>query len=96
MEYEIKALYEEFLEDMAAGVTYKKYFETYCYEDYHSHMEIEEAQRELVDLMKAWLHENKPGEYVVILTLDYCIFVFTLEEAHLRDYITFEPSNIVK
>ena len=43
MEDDIKALYEEFLEDMAAGVTYKKYFETYCYEDYHSHMEIEES-----------------------------------------------------
>ena len=74
MEDDIKALYEEFLEDMAAGVTYKKYFETYCYEDYHSHMEIEEAQRELVDLMKAWLHENKPGSYTDTRLLYFCIY----------------------
>ena len=50
----------------------------------------------LASRIRQWLHENKPGKYIVSVSLDYCIFVMTVKEAQMRNVSTCTLLNIVK
>lgn len=66
------------------------------YENEYSHNEIAEAMNTLVSHMKKWLHENKPGKYIVSVLPGYCIFVMTVKEAQMRNVSTYTLLSVVK
>ena len=80
--------YKMFLEDMKRNEPFCKYFDEDDYEDEYSHNEISEWQEKFMEKVKKYLHENKPGQYVV--TGSWCIFVMTIEEAKKRNFIRVE------
>jgi hypothetical protein len=96
MEEIINEEYEIFLEDMDKGITFDRFLITDNYEDEYSHNEIAEAMNALASRIRQWLHENKPGKYIVSVSLDYCIFVMTVKEAQMRNVSTCTLLNIVK
>lgn len=96
MEEIIHEEYEIFLEDMDRGITFDRFLITDNYEDEYSHNEIAEAMNTLTSRMRKWLHENKPGKYIVSVSPDYCIFVMTVKEAQMRNVSTYTLLSMVK
>lgn len=96
MEEIINEEYEIFLEDMDKGITFDRFLITDNYEDEYSHNEIAEAMNTLSSRMRKWMHENKPGKYIVSVSPDYCIFVMTVKEAQMRNVSTCTLLSIVK
>lgn len=96
MEDIINEEYEIFLEDMDRGITFNRFLMVDDYEDEYSHNEIAKAMNTLASRMRQWLHENKPGKYIVSVSPDYCIFVMTVKEAQMRNVSTCTLLSIVK
>lgn len=96
MEEIINEEYEIFLEDMDRGITFDRFLVVDNYEDEYSHNEIDEAMNTLAFRIRQWLHENKPGKYIVSVSPDYCIFVMTVKEAQMRNVSTYTLLNVVK
>ena len=96
MEEIINEEYEIFLEDMDKGITFDRFLITDNYEDEYSHNEIAEAMNTLSSRMRKWMHENKPGKYIVSVSPDYCIFGMTVKEAQMRNVSTCTLLSIVK
>lgn len=96
MEEIINEEYEIFLEDMDRGITFNRFLMVDDYEDEYSHNEIAEAMNTLASRIRQWLHENKPGKYIVSVSPDYCIFVMTVKEAQMRNVSTSTLLSIVK
>lgn len=96
MEEIINEEYEIFLEDMDRGITFNRFLMVDDYEDEYSHNEIAEAMNILAYRMRKWLHENKPGKYIVSVSPDYCIFVMTVKEAQMRNVSTYTLLSMVK
>lgn len=96
MEDIINEEYEIFLEDMDRGITFNRFLMVDDYEDNYSHNEIAEAMNTLASRIRQWLHENKPGKYIVSVSPDYCIFVMTVKEAQMRNVSTCTLLSIVK
>jgi hypothetical protein len=96
MEEIINEEYEIFLEDMDRGITFNRFLMVDDYEDEYSHNEIAEAMNTLASRIRQWLHENKPGKYIVSVSPDYCIFVMTVKEAQMRNVSTCTLLSIVK
>lgn len=96
MEEIINEEYGIFIEDMDRGITFDRFLITDNYEDEYSHNEIAEAMNILASRMRQWLHENKPGKYIVSVSPDYCIFVMTVKEAQMRNVSTCTLLSIVK
>ncbi len=96
MEEIINEEYEIFLEDMDRGITFNRFLMVDDYEDNYSHNEIAEAMNTLASRIRQWLHENKPGKYIVSVSPDYCIFVMTVKEAQMRNVSTYTLLNVVK
>lgn len=72
-----------FLDDMEHGETFCRYFEEDDYEDEYSHNQIYEFMGKLKEKIRQWLHQNKPGKYLV--TSGWCVWVMTKEEAQKRN-----------
>lgn len=81
---------------MDKGITFDRFLITDNYEDEYSHNEIVEAMNILASRIRQWLHENKPGKYIVSVSSDYCVFVMTVKEAQMRNVSTYTLLNIVK
>lgn len=96
MEDIINEEYEIFLEDMDRGITFNRFLMVDDYEDNYLHNEIAEAMNTLASRIRQWLHENKPGKYIVSVSPDYCIFVMTVKEAQMRNVSTYTLLNVVK
>lgn len=96
MEDIINEEYEIFLEDMDRGITFNRFLMVDNYENEYSHNEIAEAMNTLASRIRQWLHENKPGKYIVSVSPDYCIFVMTVKEAQMRNVSTYTLLNVVK
>lgn len=96
MEDIINEEYEIFLEDMDRGITFNRFLMVDDYEDEYSHNEIAEAMNTLASRIRQWLHENKPGKYIVSVSSDYCIFVMTVKEAQMRNVSTYTLLSMVK
>lgn len=96
MEEIINEEYGIFIEDMDKGITFDRFLITDNYEDEYSHNEIAEAMNTLASRMRQWLHENKPGKYIVSVSPDYCIFVMTVKEAQMRNVSTYTLLSMVK
>jgi hypothetical protein len=73
--------YQQFLQDMKEDepMVFGRYINESEYEDEYSHNDIEDAQAELVEKIRAYLHENCPGKYIV--SDGWCVFVMTPERA---------------
>lgn len=96
MEEIINEEYEIFLEDMDRGITFDRFLMVDNYEDEYSHNEIDEAMNTLASRIRQWLHENKPGKYIVSVSSDYCVFVMTVKEAQMRNVSTYTLLSVVK
>lgn len=80
MQLEIEYEYNQFLKDMNdIGFVFGRYMDEDEYEDEYSHNAIDEAMEILQEKIRAYLHENRPGEFVV--TSGWCIFVMTPDRA---------------
>lgn len=89
---ELEEEYEQFLENMNKNESLCAYIDETCYEDDYSHNEIEECQEKFVEKITQWLHEYKPGQYVV--TSGWCVHVMTVEEAKRRNVWNYEEHII--
>lgn len=96
MEEIINEEYEVFLEDMNRGITFNRFLMVDDYEDEYSHNEIAEAMNALASRIRQWLHENKPGKYIVLVSSDYCVFVMTVKKAQMRNVSTYTLLSVVK
>ncbi len=96
MEEIINEEYGIFLKNMETGVTFDRFLMADNYEDEYSHNEIAEAMNILASRIRQWLHENKPGKYIVSVSPDYCIFVMTVKEAQMRNVSTYTLLSVVK
>lgn len=80
MQLEIEEEYKQFLEDIKdSGFIFGRYMDELEYEDEYSHNAIDEAMGELQKKMRVYLHENRPGEFIIVS--DYCVRVMTVEKA---------------
>lgn len=80
MYFEIEEEYKQFLEDIKDnGFIFGAYMDESEYEDEYSHNAIGEAMGELQKKMMAYLHENRPNEFIVLS--DYCVRVLTVDKA---------------
>ena len=68
---------------MARGETFCHYINESAYEDEFSHDDINIMQDQFIKKARLWLHENKPGKYLV--SGSWCVFVMTEEEAKKRN-----------
>lgn len=84
----IEEEYNAFVEDMKKGETFCRYIDETAYEDEFSHNDIEVMQGCFMEKAKLWLHENKPGQYLV--SGGWCVFVMTEEEAEKRGRIDYQ------
>lgn len=96
MQNEIEYEYSQFLNDMKeSGFIFGAYMDETEYEDEYSHNTIGEAMEILQDKIRAYLHENRPGEFVV--SSGWCVHVMTPERARqsriseqtIEDYLVF-------
>lgn len=83
----IEEEYNTFIEDMARGETFCRYINESAYEDEFSHNDISIMQDQFMKKARLWLHENKPGQYLV--GGGWCVFVMTEEEAKKRGRINY-------
>lgn len=73
-----------FKHDIDEGaLVFGRYFSEDDYIDEYSRNEISKFQGMLLNKIKAYLHQNVPGKYIVIP--DWCIFVMTIDEAKRRN-----------
>lgn len=80
MQIEIEDEYNEFLRDMKdTGFIFGAYMDEDEYEDEYSHNEIDEAMGVLKEKIRAYLHEYRPGEFIV--SSGWCIHVMTPDRA---------------
>lgn len=80
MYFEIEEEYKQFLEDIKDnGFIFGAYMDESEYEDEYSHNAIDEAMGELQKKMRAYLHEHRPNEFIVLS--DYCVRVLTVDKA---------------
>ena len=80
MQLEIEYEYNQFLKDMNdSGFVFGRYMDEDEYEDEYSHNAIDEAMEILQEKIRTYLHENRPGEFVVIS--DWCVHVLTKDRA---------------
>lgn len=80
MQLEIEDEYNQFLEDIKdGGFIFGRYMDDDEYEDEYSHNAIDEAMEILQEKIRTYLHENRPGKFVV--TSGWCIFVMTPDRA---------------
>ena len=80
MQNEIEYEYNEFLRDIKdSGFIFGAYMDETEYEDEHSHNVIDEAMSVLQEKIRTYLHENRPGEFVV--SSGWCVHVMTPERA---------------
>lgn len=80
MKNEIEYEYNQFLSDMENPVfLFGTYMDEDEYEDEYSHNSIDEASEILEEKIREYLHENRPGEFVLIS--GWCIRVITIENA---------------
>lgn len=80
MYFEIEEEYKQFLEDIKdSGFIFGAYMDETEYEDEYSHNAIDEAMGILQKKIRKYLHENRPGEFVVIS--DWCVHVLAKERA---------------
>lgn len=80
MYFEIEEAYKQFLEDIKDnGFIFGAYMDEAEYEDEYSHNAIDEAIGILQKKIREYLHENRPGEFVVIS--GWCVHVLTKEIA---------------
>ena len=78
MQLEIEYEYNQFLKDMNdSGFVFGRYMDED--EDEYSHNAIDEAMEILQEKIRTYLHENRPGEFVV--TSGWYIFVMTPDRA---------------
>lgn len=82
MEEAMKEEFDRFLSDMEGGKTYGRYLDEIGYGDDYSHDEIRESQLLFTQKVREWLHEHRPGQFLV--SCSYCVFVMTAEEAKIR------------
>lgn len=76
MQLEIEYEYNQFLKGMKdSSFIFGRYMDEDEYEDEYSHNAIDKAMDILQEKIKAYLHEYRPGEFVV--TSGWCIFVMT-------------------
>lgn len=77
---EIEEEYKQFLSDISdSAFVFGRYMDEDEYIDDYSMDEIEIASDKLLGRIMAYLHEHRPGEFVV--TSGWCIFVMTPERA---------------
>lgn len=80
MQLEIEYECNQFLKDINdSGFIFGRYMDEDEYEDDYSHNAIDKAMAILQGKIKRYLHENRPGEFVV--TSGWCIFVMTPDRA---------------
>lgn len=80
MQLEIEDEYQQFLEDIKdSGFIFGAYMDETEYEDDYSHNAIDEAMEVLQEKIKTYLHENRPGEFVV--SSGWCVHVMTPDRA---------------
>lgn len=80
MENEIEYEYDLFLSDMKeSAFLYGTYMDEDEYEDEYCHNDIYEAIEMLEEKIREYLHENRPGEFVLIS--GWNIRVVKIEEA---------------
>lgn len=80
MKLEIEEEYQQFLEDIKdSGYIFGVYMDEAEYEDDYSHNIIDEAMEILQEKNRAYLHENRPGEFVV--SSGWCVHVMTPQRA---------------
>lgn len=80
MYFEIEEEYNQFLEDIKdSGFVFGTYMDESKYEDEYSHNAIDEAMYILKVQIRDYLHENRPGEFVV--SSDWCVHVMTPDRA---------------
>lgn len=92
MEEELEYEFQCFLEDMEHGETIGRYFEEDAYEDDYSHNQIDEFMDKLEEKIRQWLHENKPGKYLV--SSSWCVWVISKEEAMRRSTLLLDESVV--
>lgn len=86
MQLEIEYEYNQFLKDMNdSSFIFGRYIDEGEYEDEYSQNTISEAMKILQDKIIAYLHENRPSEFVV--TSGWCIFVMTPNRARELDVL---------
>lgn len=80
MKNEIEYEYNEFLRDIKdSGFNFGAYMDETEYEDEYSHNSIDEAMGILQEKIRTYLHENRPGEFVV--GSGWCVHVMTPDRA---------------
>lgn len=80
MQLEIEEEYQQFLEDIKeGGFIFGTYMDETEYEDDYSHNAIDEAMGILQEKIRTYLHENRPGEFVV--SSGWCVHVMTPQRA---------------
>lgn len=73
MQMETDCEFEQFKDDFENGLEHRTYLDEYFYSDDFSENEIMAAQEELATLIKEYLHNNAPGEY--LLYIDWSVRV---------------------
>ena len=80
MQNEIEYEYNEFLKDINdSGFIFGAYMDETEYEDEYSHNATDEAMGVLQEKIRTYLHENRPGEFVV--SSGWCVHVMTPDRA---------------
>lgn len=80
MQLEIEEEYQQFLEDIKeGGFIFGTYMDEAEYEDDYSRNAIDEAMGILQEKIRTYLHENRPGEFVV--SSGWCVHVMTPQRA---------------
>lgn len=80
MKNEIEYEYNQFLDDIKdSGFIFGAYMDETEYEDEYSHNSIDESMGVLQEKIRAYLHENRPGEFVV--SSGWCVHVMTPDRA---------------
>lgn len=80
MQLEIEEEFKQFLEDVKdSGYIFGCYMDETEYEDEYSHNAIDEAMEILQEKIRAYLHENRPGEFVA--SSGWCVHVMTPDRA---------------
>lgn len=78
--FEIEEEYKQFLEDIKdSGFIFGAYMDETEYEDEYSHNAIDEAMEILQEKIRTYLHENRPGEFIV--SSGWCVHVMTPDRA---------------
>lgn len=80
MQLEIEEEHQQFLEDIKdGGFVFGAYMDETEYEEEYSHNSIDKAMGILQKKIRAYLHENRPEEFVV--SSGWCVYVMTPDRA---------------